>query len=347
MTPTNAPPPPTRRPRWPRRACPPARCRRLEPYGVATVGDLVAVDPVRLNRLLRRGRGDPPRGQGPGPPVAGQVRRRRHRPRRRTARPPPGPAGTALPDPVSAAELLLAHAGTARAASRRATARLLLGLDPGLDPFGSQNELSRGARRQPGAGRPAGGCPAGRVGGPRRPAAICSTPWRETARQSLADFGGVATVDELADAVRACLPPPPTRTDPGSPTRIAAGLLRLALDRAQALYRAEAGEEQLATRRRGGRIALLATDAALLDPAEALGRAADDLVAQARSAGEPLVPAARAAQRLRDGLDPRQRRASSPRPPRSATPGCCGWPRRWPRTRPCPGRTSCTTVTCP
>ncbi len=122
----------------------------------------------------------------------------------------------------------------------------------------------------------------------------------ETARQSLADLGGVATVDELADAVLACAAPAGRTADPGSPTRIAAGLLRLALDRAQALNRADAGEEQFAARRRGGRIVLLATDAALLDPAEALGRTADDLVAQARAAGEPLVPAARAAQRLQD-----------------------------------------------
>ncbi len=102
-----------------------------------------------------------------------------------------------------------------------------------------------------------------------------------------------------APSGRRCLPRRRARTR-GPPARIAAGLLRLALDRAQALRRAEAGEEQLATRRRDGRIALLATDAALLDPAEALGRAADDLVAQAQAAGEPLVPAARAAQRLRD-----------------------------------------------
>ena len=33
------------------------------------------------------------------------------------------------------------------------------------------------------------------------------------------------------------------------------------------------------------------------------------------------------------------------RRPGSATDGCCGWPRRWPGTRPCPGRTSCTTAT--
>jgi hypothetical protein len=55
------------------------------------------------------------------------------------------------------------------------------------------------------------------------------------------------------------------------------------------------------TRRRDGRIALLATNAGLLDPAEGLGVRADQLIAQARSAGEPLVPANRAAQRLRDG----------------------------------------------
>jgi hypothetical protein len=122
----------------------------------------------------------------------------------------------------------------------------------------------------------------------------------DTARQALADLGGVATVTELTGAIQAALPPTEASADAASPARTAAGLLRLALDRAQALHRAEAGEEQLATRRRDGRIMLLATDAALLDPAEALGRSADDLVAQARSADEPLVPAARAAQRLRD-----------------------------------------------
>ncbi|MGH3192970.1 MAG: hypothetical protein ACRDOL_38090, partial [Streptosporangiaceae bacterium] len=93
---------------------------------------------------------------------------------------------------------------------------------------------------------------------------------------------------------------PDTTAEAAPPARIGAGLLRLALDRAQALSRADAGDEQVSMRRRGGRIALLAADPALLDPAEALGRTADDLVAQARSAGDPLVPAGRAAQRLRE-----------------------------------------------
>ena len=270
----------------------------LEPYGVATVGDLVAVDPVRLNRL-----------SGVAEATRREVKTRARQWRDKfgasvTGRGPDrralsGSGGTSLPDPVSAAELLLANAGTARAASRRAAARLLLGLDPGLDPFSSQNELS--VVLSVTRARVAQQVAALQDGWAAHPACRdLLDSVAETARQALTDFGGLATVDELAGAVRAALPPAEASADSGSTARIAAGLLRLALDRAQALRRAEAGEEQLATRRRDGRIALLATDAALLDPAEALGRAADDLVAQARAAGEPLVPAPRAAQRLRD-----------------------------------------------
>jgi serine/threonine protein kinase len=271
----------------------------LEPYGVATVGDLVAVDPVRLNRL----------------PGVAEATRREVKSRARqwrdkfgpgtVSRGPdhqdlPGPGSTALPDPVRAADLLLAHAGTARAASRRATARLLLGLDPGLEPFSSQNELA--AILAVSRARAAQQVAALQDGWAAHPACRdLLDAVAQHARQSLADLGGVATVEELADAIRAFLSPPADITDPGLLTRIVAGLLRLALDRAQALHRAEAGEEQFSARRRDGRILLLATDGALLDPAEVLGRTADDLIAQARSAGETLVPAARAAQQLRDG----------------------------------------------
>jgi serine/threonine protein kinase len=270
----------------------------LEPYGVTTVGDLVAVDPVRLNRL-------PGVAEATRREVKGRARQWRDKlgpgtigrgPDRQAL---PGPGSKALPDPVGAAELLLLHAGTARAASRRATARLLLGLDPGLEPFGSQNELA--AVLAVSRARAAQQMAALQDGWAAQPACRdMLDAVAQYARQSLADLGGVATVDELADAVGAVLHPPTDGADSGALSRIAAGLLRLALDRTQALYRAEAGREQLAVRRRGGRIALLATDEALLDPAEALGRTADGLVAQARSAGETLVPAARAAQQLRD-----------------------------------------------
>src|SRR5262249_20250322 len=109
------------------------------------------------------------------------------------------------------------------------------------------------------------------------------------ARRALADLGGVATVAELADAGLAAMPP--AAGLPARPaTRVAAGLLRIALDRAQALSRAGDDSPVLTPRRHGGRIILLAADPALLDPAESLGRVADGLVAQAVAAGEPLVP---------------------------------------------------------
>ena len=269
----------------------------LEPYGVVTVADLVAVDPVRLNRL-----------SGVAEATRREVKARARQWRdtfgsavtgRGPVRNPPAPDGAGGPDPVAAAELLLAHAGTARAASRRAMARLVLGLDPGLDPFASQHELAAalGVTR----GRVAQQAGALQDGWADHPACrdLLDTI-AETARRALADVGGVATVNELADAVRAEMPPPGT-ADAAPAARIGAGLLRLALDRAQALSRADAGDEQVSTRRRDGRIVLLAADPALLDPAEALGRTADDLVAQARVAGDPLVPAGRGAQRLRDG----------------------------------------------
>jgi serine/threonine protein kinase len=270
----------------------------LEPFGVATVGDLVAVDPVRLNRLS--GVAEATRRE-----VKGRARQWRDRfgstvtGREAGRQNPQGPNEAGGPDPVTAAELLLAHAGTARAASRRAMARLILGLDPGLDPFASQNELATalGVSRARVA-QQVGALQDGWADHPASRGLLDTIA--ELARDALAELGGVATVDELASAVRAELPPS-DRTDAAPPARVGAGLLRLALDRAQALSRADAGGEQISARRRGGKIVLLAADPALLDPAEALGRTADDLVAQARSAGDPLVPAGRGALRLRDG----------------------------------------------
>jgi hypothetical protein len=225
-----------------------------------------------------------------GAEVTGRGSGRQHRPE---------PDGASRPDPVAAAELLVEHAGTARAASRRAMVRLILGLDPGLDPFASGNELAAalGVTRARVA-QQAGALQDGWADHP--PCRDLLDAVAETARRALADVGGVATVDELASAVLASLPPP-GQADTVPPSRIGAGLLRLALDRAHALSRADAGDEQISTRRRDGRIVLLAADPALLDPAEGLGRTADDLVAQARAAGDPLVPAGRGAQRLRDG----------------------------------------------
>jgi len=265
----------------------------LEPFGVRTVADLVAVDPVRLNHM-----------SGVADVTRREVKSRARQWRRRFVQSvtgrgqPAAPPGSAvLPDPVAAAELLARHAGTQRAQSRRKVARLLLGLDPGLDPFASQAEMSGQL-----------GVSSGRTAqqvGALQDCWAASDSCRElldtlagVARQALADLGGVATVAELADAGLAAMPPPAAAGT--SPARIAAGLLRLALDRNQALGRADSDTPVLTPRRHGGRIVLLASDAALLDPAEALGRAADQLVAQTEAAGEPFVPAQRAAPRLQE-----------------------------------------------
>ena len=265
----------------------------IEPLGVLTVGDLVAVDPVRLNHL-----------SGVAEATRREVKARARQWRDRLGASIIGRGseqhgtrgtsdGTMLPDPVAAAELLLARAGTPRARSRRALTRLLLGLDPGIDAFASHAELSYSlgisrarVAQQFGALQDGWGDDA--------ECRILLNAIADVVWQSLNDLGGVATVDELTRSALAVLPPPERVPTGCSPMRIAAGLVRLALDRVQALNRAQAGDVEFATRRRDGRIYLLALDPALLDPAEALGRAADELVAQARAASEPLVPGYRA-----------------------------------------------------
>ena len=208
---------------------------------MTTVGDLVAVDPVRLNRLSGVADGDPPRGQVPGQRSGGTS----SAPRSPAAAPAnagqQARAATALPDPVTAAGLLLEHAGTARAESRRALARLLLGLDPGLDPFATQAELAAPLGVSPGPGGPAGRRAAGRLGGSRRRAG----PARRRRRDRPAGARRLGRGRHRGRAGRAPFwphcPRPSAGTDAAPPARIAAGLLRLALDRAQALNRADAG----------------------------------------------------------------------------------------------------------
>jgi serine/threonine protein kinase len=269
----------------------------LEPYRVSTVGDLVALDPVRLNRLA-----------GVAEPTRREVKERARRWRERlgaavTGRgtPTERPATAGLPTPAAAAELLLRHAGAARAEARRTAARLILGLDGDLDPFASHRELAvaldvtraRAAQHLDGLQQAWADDPE------------CCTllnALATQARTALASVGDVATVEELTDAVQGALTPMTRHEDEPPPSRIAAGLLRAALDRVQALDRADAGEQPLVTRRRSGRIALLATDAALLDAAEGLGRTADELVQQAQLGQEPLVSKTRASAALRESL---------------------------------------------
>jgi len=286
----------------------------IEPLAVTTVGDLLAVDPVRLNHL-----------SGVSAVTRDEVKARARQWRARfgaavTGRGPARsaaaePGATALPDPVTAARLLAARAGSARAGARRALARLLLGLDPGIDAFASPAEIAQ-----------ATGVTRGRV--PQQLGALHAA-WggdggcrelldtlAETAWQSLADAGGVAAAGDLAQSLLAVMPPADGGDGGPAVDRVAAGLLRIALDRVRALLRADDGDaREFFSRRRDGRIVLLAADQALLDPAEALGRAADELVRQAAAAGEYTVPAARAAGKLTGVWARAVRGLESPPPP--------------------------------
>ena len=270
----------------------------IEPLAVTTVADLVAVDPVRLNHL-----------SGVSAATRGEVKARARQWRTRfgaavTGRAPArGDAAetgtTPLPDPVTAAGLLVEHSGSARAESRRALARLLLGLAPGIDAFASQAEIAEVTGVTRGRVPQQLGALHDAWGGDEDCRELLDT-LAETAWQSLADSGGVAAVGELAQSVLAVMPPAVGGDNGPAVDRVAAGLLRIALDRVQALLRAEDDAREFFARRREGRIVLLAADQALLDPAETLGRAADELVSQAAAAGEYTVPASRAAGRMLD-----------------------------------------------
>jgi serine/threonine protein kinase len=269
----------------------------VEPLGVATVADLVAVDPVRLSRLggvaeaTRVELRDLSRlwRERFGPAVTG---------RSREGDEAGALIGTGLPAAVAGAELLLIHAGEASAQGRRRAARLLLGLDPGIEAFASQIELGSalGVTRARAAQLVAGLQKAWEHSSESRELLSAIA---QIARSALLDLGGVATAAELSSAVLAAMAPGESGATPAG--RIGAGLLRVALDRLSVLERAHRDAEPLNTRRRDGRIAILATEPSLLDAADALGAAADELVGQVASA-DAIVPSRRASVHLRAAL---------------------------------------------
>ena len=266
----------------------------LEPLGVATVGDLVAIDPVRLNRLS--GVAEPTRKE-----VKGRAKRWRSRfaaaGTGRRGQQPSSDANGSAASPAAAARVLLDAVGAPRAQSRRHAAALLLGVEIGLEAFATQGELGAALSvTRPRAAQLVAEMQDAWAADP----VTCQllTGIAETATRALSALGGVATVDELAGAVLAAMPPGDGGDIPVS--RLVAGLLRLAFDRVDALERAEAGGPVLTRRRRSGRLVAVATEPGLLDAAEALGRRADELVGPAGSAAEPVVAPTRAAAALRE-----------------------------------------------
>ncbi|MBT8227707.1 MAG: hypothetical protein KJO75_19725, partial [Dactylosporangium sp.] len=265
----------------------------LEPLRLNTVGDLAAVDAGRLSRLA-----------GAAESTRREVRTRAKQWRQRfgstTADTPPRPAPASTADPAEIAQLLTQ---VARTAVRRTHVRRLLGLggaaEPQVDAFASLTDLA----------------PALGLGGQpqvSRALAALQDVWAADqqsrdrldgvlarARDTLEGLGGMASVDDLVAALASELAPEQPGPDQANGQRLVAGLLRLALDRAEIVERGGGDPTPIVRRRRRGRSHLLAVSSALLDLADDLGTRADALVAAAASAGEEIVSAARAVARLR------------------------------------------------
>lgn len=264
----------------------------IEPLGIHTVGDLMAVDPVRLNAL---------RGVAHATKREVSTRASSWRARLAAKETLSVPGSTKLPSVLALAEHLIEAAGTKAAVQSRAAAGLMLGTHGDLDAFATQAQL--GANLPNAVSAAAANQLVGRL----------QTSWAEDAQvlgylgrlntvvnDRLKALGGAATIEELASAILAETTVESQRT--GENQRIARGLLRIVADRRRALKRAEADDAPLELRRRDGNVVVIATDPLLLDLAERLGREADTLLSQ--STVQPaIVPAERVHQRLSALLD--------------------------------------------
>jgi serine/threonine protein kinase len=264
----------------------------LEPFGVATVGDLIALDPVQLNRM--RGAADVTRKE-----VKSRAKQWRDR---LGADKPPVAVTAGLPTPRSAA-LMLAEAFSGEPKSKRASAvRMLLGLEGAVDAFLPQGDLGEAvkASRQRGLQLIT---EMQRVWADNFGSRQMLDLLRETVDNGLHQLGGVATIAELTAEIRSVL----SSSADADEQRAAEGLLRVALDRVSELDRADALDEPFSRRRRDGRLLLLATRPELITAAELLSRAADDLVSPAETGRERVIPSGRVAETLRaaltEGLD--------------------------------------------
>lgn len=267
----------------------------IEPLGVRTVGDLVAVDPVRLNQL-----------SGAANTTRSEVRARAKEWRARfddTARGlAPATNSSSLPSPQEAAQLLLDHTGRGRSESRQAIARLILGVGTNLDAFATQAQL---AAHLP---TPVTTARATQLLTKLQDVWANNTSTRALlnrvdglVRQRLVELGGVATIGELTEALIAAMSPRTnsTRDSEREEVRLVRGVLRAAFDRQRALVRADTDVEPLHTRRHDGNISLVTTQPPLLDTAESLGREADRMISAETGEDHAMViPADIVADRL-------------------------------------------------
>jgi len=247
----------------------------IEPLGVKTVAELAAVEPGKLTSL-----------SGSAHTTKQEVSKRAKFWREKFNIEPARPS---LASPLEdLAEQFINRVGRSSAEQRRTLARLILGLPVEHVPaFATNTQLAAHME----------GTSPGRINelfsGMHREWGNAATTRTWLARldnevmQRLNDLGGIATTTELAGTVlHSIQPAPPASTqERESFQRTAEGILRIVLDRRVVVLQAE---EPLHFRRREGKPLLVATHQELLDAAEPLGEAADELIGSDPSA---LIPA--------------------------------------------------------
>lgn len=259
----------------------------LEPFHVTTVGDLMAVDAVRLNHL-----------SGVAEVTRREVKKRANTWRRRLGEQVVSTTPEAdLPTLTHTAQLLRQALGASRSSNDMGALDLILGHAGSLDAFATQAELGASLNK------------AITPGGTNLLINRMHDTWagQEDALQLLRtlervvdgrldDLGRVATPHELAEAIHTASSSGAER--PAEARRLAHGLLRVVVDRRRALLRGEHDAEPLEIRRRDKRVLTIARGARLLDLADTLGQEADSLVTR-RTFDDDLVPADRVLAQLR------------------------------------------------
>lgn len=253
----------------------------LEPFGVRTVGDLTAVDAVRLNRL-----------SGVAESTRKEVKSRAKQWRDRF-----GTGGRetdigALPPVEEIAKILTDSVSSARSPGRGQMAALILGAEGHTEAFATQAQLAAALPTPVTSGR------ANQI------LEALHKAWAENTEalgilrslESIVDerldaLGKVASINELAATILRSSTGARVRDDIAR--RTALGLLRIVVDRRRAQLRAEEELGAMELRRRDGRALAIAREPGLLDIAEALGRDADALLIGGPYGGE-LIPADRA-----------------------------------------------------
>lgn len=265
----------------------------VEPLGLRTVRDLARVDPGRLARL-----------KGAAAPTRLEVQRRARQWRERFGDElqPTEPTVAPPADIVASARRLADIAGNPRSAKRRAVAEGMLGITAPAtvdDPFATLAELMTGLGFKDQAQVSVMLSQIQEQWASDEESIAILGAVLDDASVVLRSMGGVAPAHDLAERMASGRIGSPAENTEA--VRIAAGLLRAALDRADLVVRGDGDPAPIARMRRrsADRTVLVAVDAALFDVAPRLGEIADSLVAEL-SETSSVVPASYATARCRE-----------------------------------------------